>query len=109
ACYYYPNDFYESGQQLFCKFWQHTINGTRKNTCDDHLKSKAHITIASTATSSDARREFVEDFVAVCAESYILLEKMKLLLFLVKHCKQGGISKGCRNSNAVHLLPSQLS
>lgn len=67
----YPNDFYESGQQLFCKFCQHTIDWTLKNICDDHLKSKAHMrnkeklhtknvslqsTIASTAASSDARR-----------------------------------------------------
>ncbi|KAI7790722.1 hypothetical protein IRJ41_005008 [Triplophysa rosa] len=102
----YPNDFYESGQQLFCKFCQHSIDWTRKTTCDDHLKSKTHMrnkeklkgknlslqcTIASTVASSDARREFVEDFVAVCAEADIPYEKMKKLRpFLIKHCKQGG-------------------
>ncbi|KAI7804100.1 hypothetical protein IRJ41_023986 [Triplophysa rosa] len=48
-------------------------------------------TIASTVASSDVRREFVEDFVAVCAEADIPYEKMKKLRpFLIKHCKQGG-------------------
>uniref|UniRef100_A0A3Q2PIX1 Uncharacterized protein n=1 Tax=Fundulus heteroclitus TaxID=8078 RepID=A0A3Q2PIX1_FUNHE len=41
--------------------------------------------------SSDSRKEFVEDFVAMCAEADIPLEKMtKLRPFLKKHCKQGG-------------------
>lgn len=80
------------------------INWTRKNTCDDHLQSKSNRerqpssknsslqqTLTSAATSTGARQEFVEDFVAVCAESDIPLEKIqKLRPFLVKHCKQGG-------------------
>lgn len=100
----YPND-YESGQQLFCKFCQHTVDWTREDTCNDHLISKVHlknkakstagkspqVTIEATTKSIEARREFVEDFVAMCAEADIPLEKMKRIRpFLVKHCKQGG-------------------
>ena len=64
-----------------------------------HLKNKAkstagkslQITTEATTKSIDARREFVEDFVAMCAEADIPLEKMKRIRpFLVKHCKQGG-------------------
>ena len=102
----YPNDYYHSGNQLFCRVCQHSIDWKRKDTCDDHLKSKNHIknhdkrrnhgtplqtTIPATISSSDSRTEFIEDFVAVCAESDIPLEKLKKLRpFLVKHCKQGG-------------------
>uniref|UniRef100_A0A8C7NTZ0 U1-type domain-containing protein n=1 Tax=Oncorhynchus mykiss TaxID=8022 RepID=A0A8C7NTZ0_ONCMY len=76
----YPKD-YESGDKLFCKLCQHTIDWTRKNTCDDHLKSKAHVknkekhrvsqsiplqtTISSASSSADSRREFIQDFAAV--------------------------------------------
>uniref|UniRef100_A0A3Q1EWG6 Uncharacterized protein n=1 Tax=Acanthochromis polyacanthus TaxID=80966 RepID=A0A3Q1EWG6_9TELE len=46
---------------------------------------------ASTFKSSDSRKEFIEDFVVMCAEADIPLEKMtKLHPFLLKHCKQGG-------------------
>ena len=101
-------DFYASGDKLFCKYCQRTVDWTRKDTCDDHVGSKVHeknkkkhrasqstaalqTTITASSTSADARREFVEDFVAVCAESDIPLHKVKKLRpFLVKHCKQGG-------------------
>uniref|UniRef100_A0A8C7JTI3 Uncharacterized protein n=1 Tax=Oncorhynchus kisutch TaxID=8019 RepID=A0A8C7JTI3_ONCKI len=77
----YPKDYYESGDKLFCKVCQHTIDWTRKNTCDDHLKSKAHVknkekhcvsqsiplqtTISSASSSADSRRECIQDFAAV--------------------------------------------
>uniref|UniRef100_A0A4W5KEB0 Uncharacterized protein n=1 Tax=Hucho hucho TaxID=62062 RepID=A0A4W5KEB0_9TELE len=56
------------------------IDWTRKNMCDDHLNQS--MPLQTTITS---------DFVAVCAESDIPLEKLrKPRPFLVKHCKQGG-------------------
>lgn len=59
----HPDDFYESGEQVFCKSCRLTIDWTHKNTFDDHLQS----------------------------ESDIPLEKNKKLpQFLVKHCKGGG-------------------
>ena len=36
-------DFYASGDKLFCKCCQHTVDWTRKNTCDDHIASKSHV------------------------------------------------------------------
>uniref|UniRef100_A0A8C9ZMW6 Uncharacterized protein n=1 Tax=Sander lucioperca TaxID=283035 RepID=A0A8C9ZMW6_SANLU len=112
----YPNDYYESGQQLFC---QHTVDWTRKDTCNDHLKSKVHlknkakstagkslqVTIEATTKSIDARREFVEDFVAMCAEADIPLENMKRIRpFLVKHCKQGGaLPENASSLRQTHL------
>ncbi|XP_013881354.1 CGG triplet repeat-binding protein 1, partial [Austrofundulus limnaeus] len=118
----YPSDFYESGEQLFCKFCQHTIDWMRKNTCDDHLQSKTHLrnkekkqasarqthqqTLQHSSTSLEVRREFIEDFVAVCAESDIPLEKMrKLRPFLMKHCKQGGgaLPEHVSSLRQVHL------
>ena len=101
-------DFYASGDTLFCKCCQRSVDWTRKDTCDDHIASKIHVknkekqrasqsrpalqtTITASTTSADARREFIQDYVAVCAESDIPLHKLKKLRpFLVKHCKQGG-------------------
>uniref|UniRef100_A0A8K9WM41 U1-type domain-containing protein n=1 Tax=Oncorhynchus mykiss TaxID=8022 RepID=A0A8K9WM41_ONCMY len=87
----YPTDYYESGDKLFCKFCQHTNDWTRNNTCDDHLKCKAHVknkekhrfsqSMPLQTTISSA------NFVAVCAESDKL---RKLRPLLVKYCKQGG-------------------
>uniref|UniRef100_A0A3Q1FWQ8 U1-type domain-containing protein n=1 Tax=Acanthochromis polyacanthus TaxID=80966 RepID=A0A3Q1FWQ8_9TELE len=115
----FPNDFCASGEQLLCRFCQHSIDWKRKNTCSDHILSKSHVRnkekfnsnasktkslqtciTASTFKSLDSRKEFIEDSVAMCAEADIPLEKMtKLRLFLLKHCKQGGAL-----SNAVGLL-----
>uniref|UniRef100_A0A8C7JQA3 Uncharacterized protein n=1 Tax=Oncorhynchus kisutch TaxID=8019 RepID=A0A8C7JQA3_ONCKI len=109
----YPMDYYESGDKLFCEFCQHTIDWTRKNMCDSLLKSEAHVknrekhrvTRNQTIILPECTRPFTPpinphikqstesflDFVAVCAESDIPLEKLrKLWPFLVKHCKQGG-------------------
>uniref|UniRef100_A0A3P8SXZ6 U1-type domain-containing protein n=1 Tax=Amphiprion percula TaxID=161767 RepID=A0A3P8SXZ6_AMPPE len=100
---------YVSGEQ-FCRFCQHSIDWKRENMCSDHIVSKSHVRnkekfnnnaskttslqtciTASTFKSSDSRKEFIEDFVAMCAEADIPLEKMtKLRPFLLKHCKQGG-------------------
>ncbi|KAI3371826.1 hypothetical protein L3Q82_006678 [Scortum barcoo] len=95
-----------SSVDLFC---QHSVDLKRKNTWSDHIVSKSHVRnkekynnasettslqtciTASTFKSSDSRKEFIEDFVAMCAEADIPLEKMtKLRPFLLKHCKQGG-------------------
>jgi hypothetical protein len=115
----YPKQFYHSGNQLFCRVCQHTIDWKRKDTCDDHLKSKIHLknsesrsqgtalqtTITSTISSADSRVEFIEDFVAVCAASDIPLEKLKKLRpFLVKHCKQGGaLPQNASSLRQTHL------
>ncbi|XP_036978819.1 uncharacterized protein LOC119033181 [Acanthopagrus latus] len=60
---------------------------------------------ASIFKSSDSRKEFVEDFVAVCAEADIPLEKMtKLRPFLLKHCKQGGaLPENVSSLRQIHL------
>uniref|UniRef100_A0AAZ3R1B5 Uncharacterized protein n=1 Tax=Oncorhynchus tshawytscha TaxID=74940 RepID=A0AAZ3R1B5_ONCTS len=101
--------FFHNSDKLFANC-QHTMGWTCKNTCDDHLKSKAHVknkekhrlsqsmphqmTITSASATAGSRREFIQDFVAVYAESDIPLEKIrKLRPFLVKHCKQGGVLK----------------
>lgn len=121
----YPNDYYVSGEMLFCKFCQHTVDWKRKNTCDDHLLSKAHMknkernratnvckantlmqtSIAGSNKSADLRRQFVEDFVAICAEADIPLEKLeKLRLFMVKHCRQGGaLPENVSSLSQIHL------
>nr|XP_055073537.1 CGG triplet repeat-binding protein 1-like [Misgurnus anguillicaudatus] len=120
----FPHDFYVTGELLFCKFCQHSIDWKRKDTCTDHLLSKTHMKnkekhkTASKATtsiqmcitadafkSSDARKEFVEDFVAVCTEADIPLEKMtKLRPFLKKHCKQGGaLPESVSSLRQLHL------
>uniref|UniRef100_A0A8C4X6I1 Uncharacterized protein n=1 Tax=Erpetoichthys calabaricus TaxID=27687 RepID=A0A8C4X6I1_ERPCA len=75
----YPSDFYNSGQ-LFCKFCQHTIDWTRKDTCNDHVKSKTHL-----KNKAKLRLKVAS------IQSDILLEKMtKMYPFFIKHCKQGG-------------------
>uniref|UniRef100_A0A8C8FF57 Uncharacterized protein n=1 Tax=Oncorhynchus tshawytscha TaxID=74940 RepID=A0A8C8FF57_ONCTS len=116
----YPNDYYQSGN----KFCQHTIDWTCKDMYDDHLKSKAHVknkekhhvslsmplqtTITSASASADSRRGFIQDFVAVCAESDIPLGKLrKLRPFLVKHCKQGGAVLGNESSLRQTHLPGK--
>lgn len=35
----YPTNFHESGEQVFCKFCQHTINWMCTDACNDHLQS----------------------------------------------------------------------
>uniref|UniRef100_A0A8C7TD03 U1-type domain-containing protein n=1 Tax=Oncorhynchus mykiss TaxID=8022 RepID=A0A8C7TD03_ONCMY len=108
----YPNDYYESGN----KFCQHIIDWTRKNMYDDHLKSKAHVknkekhhviqSMPLQTTITSAR--FIQDFVAVCAESDIPLGKLrKLRTFLVKHCKQGGAVPGNKSSLRQTHLPGK--
>lgn len=53
--------------------------------------------------SQDDRRVFMEDFVAMCAEADIPLEKMrKICPLLVKHCKQGGALP----ENLISLRPT---
>lgn len=114
----YPNDYYASGQQLFCKFCQHTIDWSRKDTCNDHLKSKVHqknktkssgralqVSLDVASKSQDCRREFVEDFVAMCTEADIPLEKMrKMRPFVLKHCKQGGaLPENPSSLRQIHL------
>ena len=36
-------DFYASGDKLFCKCCQRTVDWTRKDTCEDHIASKSHV------------------------------------------------------------------
>eukprot|EP00062_Callorhinchus_milii_P019231 gi/632973594/ref/XP_007903228.1/ PREDICTED: LOW QUALITY PROTEIN: CGG triplet repeat-binding protein 1 [Callorhinchus milii] len=36
----YPDDLYEGGGQLFCCVCCHTIDRVRKNTIDEHMKSR---------------------------------------------------------------------
>ncbi len=39
----FPNDFYVSGDLLFCKFCQHTVDWQHVDTCKDLLQSKVHV------------------------------------------------------------------
>ncbi len=39
----FPNNFYTSGDMLFCKFCRHTVYWKRVHTCKDHLQYKAHV------------------------------------------------------------------
>ena len=94
----FPNDLCVvcvSGELLFCKFCQHSVDWKCKNTCNDPVLSKSHVRnkekyndksskvtslqtciTASTFKSSDSRKEFVEDFVAMCAEADTSIEEM---------------------------------
>ena len=80
-----------SDDLLFCKFCQHSVDWKPKNTCNDHclkaikkpnkaIPSKAtslqRCITAATFKSSHSRKEFVEDFVAMCAEADISIEEM---------------------------------
>ncbi len=38
----FPNDLYVSGDMLFCKFCQRTVDWKHEDMCKDHLWSKAH-------------------------------------------------------------------
>jgi hypothetical protein len=59
-----------------------------------------------TSASADSRQEFIQDFVAVCAESDIPFEKLrKPRPFLVKHCKQGGVLPEDESSLGQTHLP----
>nr|XP_057913311.1 uncharacterized protein LOC131107370 [Doryrhamphus excisus] len=118
----YPGDFYVSGDMLFCTFCQHSVDWKRKNTCDDHLLSKSHLKkkethsanasrqprqtcVTASFKSADLRKDFVEDFVSMCAEADIPLEKLgKIRPFLVKHCKQGGaLPENASSLRQLHL------
>uniref|UniRef100_A0A3Q2P9V1 Uncharacterized protein n=1 Tax=Fundulus heteroclitus TaxID=8078 RepID=A0A3Q2P9V1_FUNHE len=80
----FPRDFYVSGELLFCKFCQYSIDRNKATT-------SLQTCLTAAFKSSDLRKEFVEDFVAMRAEADIPLKKMtKLHPFLKKHCKQGG-------------------
>uniref|UniRef100_A0A3Q2GR26 Uncharacterized protein n=1 Tax=Cyprinodon variegatus TaxID=28743 RepID=A0A3Q2GR26_CYPVA len=58
--------------------------------CECKATTSLQTCLTATFKSSDSRKEFVEDFVAMFAEADIPLEKMtKLHQFLKKHCKQG--------------------
>ncbi len=59
------NDFYASGDVLFCKFCQHAVDWKHVDVCKDHLQSKAHVnntvlllllTLAGPPRPSDDRR-----------------------------------------------------
>uniref|UniRef100_A0A3Q1FEQ8 U1-type domain-containing protein n=1 Tax=Acanthochromis polyacanthus TaxID=80966 RepID=A0A3Q1FEQ8_9TELE len=120
-----PNNFYVSREQLFCRFCQYFIDWKHKNMCSDHKVSKSHVRnkeklnnnaskttslqtriTATTFKSSDSRKEFIKDFVAMCAEADFPLEKMtKLHSFLLKHCKQGGVlPENFSSLSHIHLL-----
>uniref|UniRef100_A0A673WX60 U1-type domain-containing protein n=1 Tax=Salmo trutta TaxID=8032 RepID=A0A673WX60_SALTR len=97
---------YESGDKLFCKFCQHTIDWTRKNMCCDHLKSKAHVknkekhrvgqSLFKQPLLVEAHQQIQDEnsfrTLWPCAPSLTSnIEKLrKLRPFLVKNCKQGG-------------------
>ncbi|RXM98699.1 hypothetical protein EOD39_12766 [Acipenser ruthenus] len=80
----------------------HVKNPSEESDPSDENQRGSHslqTSIADSMKSTDARREFVEDFVVVCAEADIRLEKMKLQPFLVKHCRQGEL---CLKMNRVY-------
>ena len=78
-----------------------------KNNEKHHLSQSMPLqtTITSASATADSRREFIQDFVAVYAESDIPLEKIrKLQPFLVKHCKQEGVlAKNESSLQQTHL------
>jgi hypothetical protein len=111
----FPDDLYDDGGILFCKYCCHSIDMNRLDTIKDHLKSKNHVkrksdsmsndnvspsqsksqprqtTISSMIKSKDLREDFVLDFVTLCTVADIPLEKVdKMKPFLEKHCSQGG-------------------
>uniref|UniRef100_A0A3Q1CDI6 Uncharacterized protein n=1 Tax=Amphiprion ocellaris TaxID=80972 RepID=A0A3Q1CDI6_AMPOC len=99
------NDFYVLGEQLFCRFLSksHVRNKEKFNNNASKTTSLQTCIAASTFKSSDSRKEFIEDFVAVCAEADIPLEKMtKLHPFLLKHCKQRGVLP--ENVSSLHQI-----
>lgn len=133
----YADYRYDTDSKLmFCKYCNHSIEWTRKQTCDEHInserhnnKKKAHTSTSSSATgtsrstitrgrpvlsyqtsietaykSSEARNQFVQDFVVACTVADIPLYKaQKLRPFLKKHCKQGGALSGDDSYRRIHL------
>uniref|UniRef100_A0A3B3R1D8 U1-type domain-containing protein n=1 Tax=Paramormyrops kingsleyae TaxID=1676925 RepID=A0A3B3R1D8_9TELE len=84
-------DFLKDG--FFCKFCQHTIDWTHKNTFDDHLQSKTHFRNRDkkqTRASHSLQPSLGHANKQLKQDASLLEKNKKLRPFLVEHCKRGG-------------------
>ena len=99
----FPNDLYQDGGILFCKFCHHSLS-TKMSTIQNHMDSSKHkrlkaqnkgcrsekqVTLQTSYKSLENRSNFVKHFAKMCLVSNIPLEKgTHMAPFLKKYCKQ---------------------
>uniref|UniRef100_H3AKW3 DUF659 domain-containing protein n=1 Tax=Latimeria chalumnae TaxID=7897 RepID=H3AKW3_LATCH len=111
-CEQFGSQLYERGGKLFCSACNVLLDHVRKSTIIDHLKSKIHMKRRAEFTEQSVRKQrtlmtsrkcntvarvekigVVHDFVKMCIESGIPLEKANhpsVRAFLLGHVKNGG-------------------
>ena len=119
----YPNQFRIDDGILFCIYCNHTIKWKKKSTIDNHVRDSVHcakkklyeskkaggnasqqMTIASTISAADKKKELIEDLIHAFATSDIPLEKVNSLLpFFQKHLKQGGFIPQASTLRQIYL------
>jgi hypothetical protein len=98
-----PGEFRVDNEILFCNACDRSIDWTRKSTVDDHLNSYIHKsnkalqknkhqqTIIASFSSSESKKNFLNDLIESFVAADIPIEKINNLhLFFKKYCKEGG-------------------
>lgn len=100
------NKLKKKTQKTFCCVFVAHTQSSMKRSSD---RERQHTSKSSEKFShiSRCKHDFVEEFMAACSQSDVRSEKMKkLLLFQVKHCKQGGAWPERERSLCQTCLPS---
>ncbi|XP_006038008.1 CGG triplet repeat-binding protein 1 isoform X1 [Alligator mississippiensis] len=108
----FGSDLHEEGGKLFCTSCNVVLNHVRKSAINDHLKSKTHTkrkaefeeqntrkkqrtltaSLQCNSTSQTEKTSVIQDFVKMCLEANIPLEKAdhpSVRAFLSRHVKNG--------------------
>ncbi|XP_072035551.1 uncharacterized protein [Amphiura filiformis] len=122
----YAEDYYISPNfpsKLFCKSCELTIDHSRKSSLDTHLTSDKHkkakrlkternragrrqVTLDDTQSSAELRTTITHDFIAMCTEADIPMNKTtKMIPFLRKHAKNGGAVPAGESTLRKYHLP----
>uniref|UniRef100_A0A3Q3X7E2 Uncharacterized protein n=1 Tax=Mola mola TaxID=94237 RepID=A0A3Q3X7E2_MOLML len=106
--------FWGYREKLFCKFCQCTINWKHKGACEDHLQSKVNTKNKEKQFAAANTSQAITPLQTTAAiknhqhtsekDSRPQKKRVKLHLFLVMHCKQGGVLRESVSSLCeVHL------
>ena len=122
----YKDEYYISSKfpdKLFCIACEKTIDHSRPSSLDNHLEGAKHLaakrlkekknlqgrrqlTLNDTNTSAELRTEITQDFIAVCCEADIPMNKAsKLVPMFRKHARNGGAIPKNESTLRKHHLP----
>ena len=110
--------YFPKFSELFCKSCEKTINHSRPESLEKHLVIESHkkakqakidrnqvrrrqATLNDAVSAAQLRSDITQDFIAVCTESGIPLNKAeKLIPFMRKHARNGGVHPKDRSNCA---------